>query len=198
MDWRWRGPDLNQGTQRTRPACLLAVISHVVNAKIFVVSTKARRAARRDLLSPISRLSLNEGLSAPRFALRSRRRKSCRSVSDYLQGRWRLVDAGRFTRRAQFPKCTLGSNQRTLPSFGGSPATICQRVDQGLFALRRGAAKAGRAARDTTACIAVGDASIAVTKRTNALVSLVKHLPAARHNADLISRDCLYLGRRSA
>jgi hypothetical protein len=22
-------------------------------------------------------------------------------VSDYLQGRWRLVDAGRFTRRAQ-------------------------------------------------------------------------------------------------
>jgi hypothetical protein len=124
-DWRWHGADLVQDTQRTKPACLLAVISHVVNAKIFVVSTKARRAARRDLLSPISRLSLNEGLSAPRFALRSRRRKSCRSVSDYLQGRWRLVDAGRFTRRAQFPKCTLGSKQRALPSFGGAPSTIC-------------------------------------------------------------------------
>src|SRR5258708_34743725 len=50
-------------------------LSHVVTAKVPVVSTKARRAARRDLLSTISRLSLREGLSAPRFALRSRRRK---------------------------------------------------------------------------------------------------------------------------
>jgi hypothetical protein len=47
---------------------------------------------------------------------------------------------------------------------------------------------------DTTACIAIDDASIAVTKRTSALVSLVKHLPAARHNADLISHDYLYSG----
>ena len=40
-----------------------------------VVSTEARRAERRDLLSTISRLLWKEGLSAPRFALRSRRRK---------------------------------------------------------------------------------------------------------------------------
>src|SRR6266852_1719866 len=55
-------------------------LSHVVTAKVAVVSTKARRAARRDLLSTISRLSLREGLSAPRFALRSRRRKSPRAI----------------------------------------------------------------------------------------------------------------------
>jgi acetolactate synthase I/II/III large subunit len=41
----------------------------------LVVSTKVRRAAWRDLLSTKSRLSLREGLSAPRFLLRSRRRK---------------------------------------------------------------------------------------------------------------------------
>src|SRR5258708_29683000 len=41
-----------------------------------VVSTEARRAEWRDLLSTISRLSLKEGLSTPRFALRSRRRGS--------------------------------------------------------------------------------------------------------------------------
>src|SRR5580704_4266376 len=39
-----------------------AGLSHVVAAKISVVSTKARRAARRDLLSPISCLSLKQGL----------------------------------------------------------------------------------------------------------------------------------------
>src|SRR5258708_31665222 len=86
-------------------------LSHVVNAKISVVSTKAPldfargklRAARRDLLSPISRLSLNEGLSAPRFALRSRRRKSCRGVPGYLQGRARAAAAGRSTRPAPIP-----------------------------------------------------------------------------------------------
>src|SRR5258708_11453612 len=65
-------------------------LSHVVNTKIPVVSTKAPldfargklRAARRDLLSPISCLSLRQGFSAPRGvypersrgALRSRRR----------------------------------------------------------------------------------------------------------------------------
>ena len=49
-----------------------AGLSHM---RFAVVSTKARRAARRDLLSTIGRLSLREGLSAPRFALRSRRRK---------------------------------------------------------------------------------------------------------------------------
>src|SRR5262249_48131446 len=38
-------------------------------------STEGRRPERRDLLSTISRLSWTEGLSAPRFALRSRRRK---------------------------------------------------------------------------------------------------------------------------
>ena len=47
---------------------------------------------------------------------------------------------------------------------------------------------------DTTACIAIDDASIAVMKRTSALVSLVKYLPAARHNADLIFRDGLSRG----
>src|SRR5216683_7268913 len=58
-----------------------AGLSHVVNAKISVVSTKARRAARRDLLSPISCLSLTQGLSAPRFALRSRRRKGPHAIA---------------------------------------------------------------------------------------------------------------------
>ncbi len=64
-------------------------LSHVVNTKIPVVSTKAPldfargklRAARRDLLSPISCLSGREGLSAPRFALRSRRRKSPHAIA---------------------------------------------------------------------------------------------------------------------
>src|SRR6185369_10655610 len=41
-----------------------------------VVSTKARRAARRDLLSTTSRQSWREGLSTSRFALRSRRRET--------------------------------------------------------------------------------------------------------------------------
>ena len=44
-----------------------------------------------------------------------------------------------------------------------SAGRIRARVDQGLFALRRGAAKAGHGGKDTIACIAVGDASIAVT-----------------------------------
>jgi hypothetical protein len=56
----------------------------VKGAVIFVVSTEgplafARgklRPERRDLLTTIGRLSWREGLSAPRFALRSRRRKS--------------------------------------------------------------------------------------------------------------------------
>ena len=43
---------------------------------ISVVSTEARRAEWRDLPSTIGRLLLREGLSASRFALRSRRRKS--------------------------------------------------------------------------------------------------------------------------
>ena len=42
---------------------------------IPIVSTEGRRPERRDLLSPISYLSLKQGLSTPRFALRSRRRK---------------------------------------------------------------------------------------------------------------------------
>ena len=41
---------------------------------LSVVSTEARRAERRDLFSTIGRLLWREGLSAPRFALRSRRR----------------------------------------------------------------------------------------------------------------------------
>src|SRR5580704_10375151 len=43
--------------------------------RLPVVSTEGRRPERRDLLSTISRLSWREGLSAPRFALRSRRRR---------------------------------------------------------------------------------------------------------------------------
>ena len=50
-----------------------AGLSHVA---ISVVSTEARRAERRDLFSTIGRLSWREGLSASRFALRSRRRKN--------------------------------------------------------------------------------------------------------------------------
>src|SRR4029077_15074925 len=40
-----------------------------------VVSTEGRRPERRDLLSTLSPLSWKQGLSAPRVALRSRRRK---------------------------------------------------------------------------------------------------------------------------
>src|SRR5580692_10292148 len=40
-----------------------------------VVSTEGRRPEWRDLRSTISRLLWREGLSTPRFALRSRRRK---------------------------------------------------------------------------------------------------------------------------
>src|SRR5712671_5476870 len=42
--------------------------------RLPVVSTEGRRPERRDLFSTISRLSWRKGLSAPRFALRSRRR----------------------------------------------------------------------------------------------------------------------------
>jgi hypothetical protein len=52
-----------------------------------VVSTEARRAERRDLLSTISCLSWREGLSAPRFALRSRRRKSSQAIALLCVGR---------------------------------------------------------------------------------------------------------------
>src|SRR5258707_10483452 len=50
------------------------------------------RPERRDLLSPISRLSWREGLSAPRFALRSRRRRiaMCDSSAAPASGRRRL------------------------------------------------------------------------------------------------------------
>src|SRR5712692_99895 len=47
-------------------------ISHIA---LSVVSTEGRRPERRDLLSTTSRLSWREGLSAPRCALRSSRRK---------------------------------------------------------------------------------------------------------------------------
>ena len=63
--------------------------------------------------------------------------------------------------------------QQTLASGDDLPAEICpKRVDLGLFAPRRGAAKAGPAGRDTIACSAVGDGSIAVT---SAHVSLIRH-----------------------
>src|SRR5260370_25545804 len=51
-----------------------------------VVSTEGRRPERRDLLSTISRLSWREGLSAPRFALRSRRRKSPHAIAYHNGG----------------------------------------------------------------------------------------------------------------
>src|SRR5260370_18770570 len=52
-----------------------------MNAKIPVVSTKARRAARRDLLSTISSISSREGLSAGACGTRSRRRKSSHAIA---------------------------------------------------------------------------------------------------------------------
>src|SRR3977135_2402061 len=51
---------------------LRAGLSHMATP---VVSTEGRRPEWRDLPSTISRLLWREGLSAPRFALRSRRRK---------------------------------------------------------------------------------------------------------------------------
>jgi hypothetical protein len=56
-----------------------------------------------------------------------------------------------------------------------SSGTTRARVDQGLFALRRGAAKAGDGGKNTIACIVVGDASIAVTSiapRNNVRIDL--------------------------
>src|SRR5882757_344957 len=57
-----------------------------------VVSTEGRRPEWRDLLSTISRLWSREGLSAPRFALRSRRRRiaMCDSSAAPASGRRRL------------------------------------------------------------------------------------------------------------
>src|SRR5882757_1747554 len=46
-----------------------------------VVSTEGRRPEWRDLLSSTSRLLSREGLSAPRFALRSRRRNSLLAIA---------------------------------------------------------------------------------------------------------------------
>jgi len=83
-----------------------------------------------------------------------------------------VVDVNRFRHRAQVRGCTFESANRLSHPATTRPRRSAQRVDQGLFALRRGAAKAGHAGRDTIACIAVGDASIAVT---SAHVSLIKH-----------------------
>src|SRR5260370_1180963 len=70
-------------------------LSHTSHANDSVVPTKAQRAARRDLLSTISRLSLRQGLSAPRAvnpersrgALRSRRPNSSDATSLPAWGR---------------------------------------------------------------------------------------------------------------
>src|SRR5580693_1201100 len=70
--WQIReGAERSERSETPRPL----LVSHP-SPVISVVSTEARRAERRDLLSTIGRLSWGEGLSAPRFALRSRRRNS--------------------------------------------------------------------------------------------------------------------------
>jgi hypothetical protein len=79
-----------------------------------------------------------------------------------------------------FPDAYSKPVSRLSPHAMTRPPRSAQRVDQRLFALRRGAAKAGHAGRDTTACIAVGDASIAVT---SAHVSLIKHADPPRATA---------------
>ena len=78
------------------------------------------------------------------------------------------------------------------------PRRSAQRVDQGLFALRRGPEKAGHPGKDTTACIAVGNASIAVTgvHKRSRLIDQARRA-TARHTADVIPHHLLTKGRRS-
>jgi hypothetical protein len=90
---------------------------------------------------------------------------------ELFAGTLSVVDANRFRHPAQFSGCTLEAN-RLSPLATTRPRRSDQRVDQGLFAFRRGPEKAGHAGKDTTACIAVGDASIAVT---SSHVSLIEH-----------------------
>ena len=95
------------------------------------------------------------------------------------RGTYRIIcrnAAGRRRESLHAPRTSLRMHTRiseqTLAPCDDSPAAICPKSRSGLFALRRGAAKAGHAGRDTIACIAVGDASIAVT---SSHVSLIEH-----------------------
>src|ERR1700730_7042041 len=78
-DWKTRPPQTpcvegeTCSLSKVLPPPSYAGLSHMTSS---VVSTEGRRPEWRDLLSTISRLLLREGLSASRFALRSRRRKS--------------------------------------------------------------------------------------------------------------------------
>src|SRR6266851_5928689 len=85
-----------------RPSSVRPELSHV---GISVVSTEARRAERRDLLSKIGRLSWREGLSAPRFALRSRRRKNTTCDSPGVRPGAASISAG--ARRRAFQRAGL-------------------------------------------------------------------------------------------
>jgi hypothetical protein len=103
--------------------------------------------------------------------------------------RWALAHIELFAERSRSSTRIASGTPHNFPDAHSKPASrlshhamsrprrSAQRVDQGLFALRRGAAKAGHAGRDTTACIAVGDASIAVT---SSHVSLIKHASPPR------------------
>ena len=116
---------------------------------------------------------------------------------ELFAGTLSVVDANRFRHPAQFSGCTLEAN-RLSPLATTRPRRSDQRVDQGLFALRRGPEKAGHAGKDTTACIAVGDASIAFTgvHKRSRLIDQARRA-AARHTADVIPHHLLTTGRRS-
>jgi len=102
-----------------------------------------------------------------------------------------VVDGNCFRCPAQIFRCTLEGSTLAHPAVTRSRRSA-RRVDRGLFALRRGAGKAGRAGRHTIACTPSGDASSAVT---SAHVSLMKHaFTPPRHTADVISPHLLATG----
>jgi hypothetical protein len=118
-------------------------------------------------------------------------------MSNYLQERCRSstrIASG----TAHKLKMHTRSANRLSPLATTRPRRSDQRVDQGLFALRRGPEKAGHAGKDTTACSAIVDASIAVTgvHKRSRLIDQARRA-AARHTADVIPHHLLTTGRRS-
>jgi len=97
VDWRWHGADLDQGTQRTKPACLGACGDQV---------SLPERGTSSGRGLPRPRSAHNHCIDDEDAGLEARAPARQDMSPGYLQGRWRLVDAGRFTRRGViFRKC---------------------------------------------------------------------------------------------
>jgi hypothetical protein len=183
VDCRQQEPDLTQGTQRTEPACLAqprvscrtaglqARSYHCINDEDAGLEARGPARVETAMDARPSRIICRNAVGRRRESLQAPRTSS----------RMHTRSANRLSHRATT-----------------RPRRSAQRVDQGLFALRRGPEKAGHVGKDTTACIAVGNASIAVTgvHKRSRLIDQARRA-AARHTADVIPHHLLTKGRRS-